>query len=86
MCIGVSASARRDCVQKPQSSAGPPDLALTSEHMSVESAKRSTRDRHAQGGLDLAERERFVVAGHRRQRRSMAVDGTGTVDGRAGRL
>src|SRR5258707_978388 len=42
-CIGVSASAKRDCAQKPQSSAQPPDLALTSEHMSVESAKRSTR-------------------------------------------
>ena len=42
-CIGVSASAKRDCAQKPQSSAHPPDLALTSEHMSVESAKRSTR-------------------------------------------
>ncbi len=36
-CIGVSASAKRDCAQKPQSSAQPPDLALTSEHMSVES-------------------------------------------------
>jgi hypothetical protein len=46
-CIGVSASAKRDCAQKPQSSAQPPDLALTSEHMSVESAKRSTRARHA---------------------------------------
>ena len=46
-CIGVSASAKRDCAQKPQSSAQPPDLALTSEHMSVESAKRSTRAFHA---------------------------------------
>src|SRR5919109_3917367 len=42
-CIGVSASAKRDCAQKPQSSAQPPDLAFTSEHMSVESPKRSTR-------------------------------------------
>ena len=42
-CIGVSASAKRDWAQKPQSSAQPPDLALTSEHMSVESPKRSTR-------------------------------------------
>ena len=42
-CIGVSASAKRDWAQKPQSSAQPPDFALTSEHMSVESAKRSTR-------------------------------------------
>ena len=42
-CIGVSASAKRDCAQKPQSSAQPPDLALTSEHMSVESPKLSTR-------------------------------------------
>ena len=42
-CIGVSASAKRDWAQKPQSSAQPPDLALTSEHMSVESPKRSRR-------------------------------------------
>ena len=42
-CIGVSASAKRDWAQKPQSSAQPPDLAFTSEHMSVESPKRSTR-------------------------------------------
>ena len=42
-CIGVSASAYFDCAQKPQSSAQPPDLALTSEHMSVESANRCTR-------------------------------------------
>ena len=42
-CIGVSASAKRDWAQKPQSSAQPPDLAFTSEHMSVESANRSTR-------------------------------------------
>src|SRR6516162_1308266 len=46
-CIGVSASAKRDCAQKPQSSAQPPDLAFTSEHMSVESANRSSRTRHA---------------------------------------
>ena len=46
-CIGVSASAKRDCAQKPQSSAQPPDLALTSEHMSVESPKRSSRTRQA---------------------------------------
>src|SRR6516165_1169003 len=46
-CIGVSASAKRDCAQKPQSSAQPPDLALTSEHMSVESANRSSRTRQA---------------------------------------
>ena len=46
-CIGVSASAKRDCAQKPQSSAQPPDFALTSEHMSVLSPKRSTRACHA---------------------------------------
>ena len=46
-CIGVSASAKRDWAQKPQSSAHPPDLAFTSEHMSVESANRSTRTRQA---------------------------------------
>ena len=46
-CIGVSASAKRDWAQKPQSSAQPPDLALTSEHMSVESPKRSSRTRQA---------------------------------------
>ncbi len=42
-CIGVCASANRDCAQNPQSSAHPPDLALTSEHMSVESSNRCTR-------------------------------------------
>src|SRR4051794_6952826 len=46
-CIGVSASAYRDWAQKPQSSAQPPDLALTSEHMSVESPKRSWRTSQA---------------------------------------
>ena len=46
-CIGVSASAKRDCAQNPQSSAQPPDLALTSEHMSVLSPKRSWRACHA---------------------------------------
>ena len=46
-CIGVSASAKRDCAQKPQSSAQPPDFALTSEQMSVESPKRSTRASNA---------------------------------------
>ena len=46
-CIGVSASAKRDWAQKPQSSAQPPDLAFTSEHMSVESPKRSVRTRQA---------------------------------------
>ena len=46
-CIGVSASAYFDCAQKPQSSAQPPDFALTSEHMSVESANRSRRTLHA---------------------------------------
>src|SRR4051812_16429374 len=45
--MGVSASAKRDCEQKPQSSAHPPDFALTSEHMSVESPKRSSRTRQA---------------------------------------
>ena len=42
-CMGVSASANRDCAQNPQSSAHPPDLAFTREHMSVESPKRSSR-------------------------------------------
>src|SRR3954453_21266129 len=46
-CSGVSASAKRDCAQKPQSSAHPPDFALTSEHMSVASPKRSLRACHA---------------------------------------
>ena len=46
-CIGVSASANRDCAQNPQSSAQPPDFALTSEHMSVLSPKCSTRAAHA---------------------------------------
>jgi hypothetical protein len=42
-CMGVSDSAYFDCAQKPQSSAQPPDLALTSEHMSVESPNTSRR-------------------------------------------
>ena len=46
-CIGVSASANRDWAQNPQSSAHPPDFALTSEHMSVESPNVSVRARQA---------------------------------------
>ncbi len=46
-CIGVSASAYFDCAQNPQSSAQPPDLAFTREHMSVESPNCSTRASHA---------------------------------------
>src|SRR5436190_11504868 len=46
-CIGVSDSAYRDWAQKPQSSAQPPDFALTSEHMSVESPKFSWRTSQA---------------------------------------
>ena len=46
-CIGVSASAYRDWAQNPQSSAQPPDFALTSEHMSVESPKFSVRTAQA---------------------------------------
>ena len=46
-CIGVSASAYRDWAQKPQSSAQPPDLAFTSEHMSVEVPNRSRRTAQA---------------------------------------
>jgi hypothetical protein len=46
-CIGVSASAYFDWAQKPQSSAQPPLLALTSEHMSVESPKPSCRTAQA---------------------------------------
>ena len=49
-CIGVSASAKRDCEQNPQSSAQPPDFALTSEHMSVESLE--PLDPHAPRALD----------------------------------
>ena len=72
-CIGVSASAKRDWAQKPQSSAQPPDLALTSEHMSVESANRSrglpTRARSAPRSgviLDLAELEGLLARDQRR--------------------
>ena len=65
----MSASAKRDWEQKPQSSAQPPDLAFTSEHMSVESPKRSSRDlpgavdqRLDLGAiLDLAEPERLFT-------------------------
>src|SRR3954451_2027895 len=46
-CIGVSASAKPDCAQNPQSSAQPPDFALTSEQRSVESPKCSWRASHA---------------------------------------
>jgi len=46
-CMGVSASAYFDWAQKPQSSAHPPDLALTSEHMSVESPKFPVRTSQA---------------------------------------
>ena len=76
-CIGVSASANRDCAQKPQSSAQPPDLAFTSEHMSVESPNWSRRacersvDQRLDLGvvLDLAQGECFLVADQRRHRR-----------------
>ena len=51
-CSGVSASAKRDCAQNPQSSAQPPDLALTREQRSVESAKRSTRTLQARSIRD----------------------------------
>ena len=56
-CSGVSASAKRDWAQKPQSSAQPPDFALTSEHMSVLSPNCSCRA--VPGALD--EREDLVV-------------------------
>src|SRR3954467_7328909 len=46
-CIGGAAWAYRGWAQNPQSSAQPPDLALTSEHMSVESPKRSWRTSQA---------------------------------------
>ena len=69
------ASAKRDWEQKPQSSAQPPDFALTSEHMSVESPKRSVS--RLEGPLDerldlrvvldLAQGERFLVRDQRRQ-------------------
>src|SRR5918994_3922294 len=52
-CIGVPASAYRDWAQKPQSSAQPPDFALTSEHMSVESPKRSRRAAHARSTTSM---------------------------------
>ena len=75
-CIGVSASAKRDWAQKPQSSAQPPDLALTSEHMSVESPKRSTRAFQARStsasisawSVDLPEPERLFLGDERRHR------------------
>ena len=74
-CIGVSASAKRDCAQKPQSSAQPPDLALTSEHMSVESreALHARFPRALQSSasiccvvLDLAQTQRFLAGDQRR--------------------
>ena len=58
-CIGVSASAKRDWAQKPQSSAQPPDLALTSEHMSVES--REALHARLPGALDSASISRVVL-------------------------
>ena len=84
-CIGVSASANRDCAQKPQSSAHPPDLALTSEHMSVESSNRSTRASQARSHerfdlgviLDLAEAQRLLAGDQRRHSSTLcpAADG-----------
>ena len=67
-CMGVSASAYLDCAQKPQSSAQPPLLAFTSEHMSVDSPKLSCRTIQATStsrsmsawALELAELERLV--------------------------
>src|SRR5918995_349793 len=52
-CSGVSASAYFDWAQNPQSSAQPPDFALTSEHMSVESPKRSRRAAHARSTTSM---------------------------------
>ena len=77
-CIGVSASAKRDWAQKPQSSAQPPDLALTSEHMSVESPKRSTRACHARSIerldlgviVDLAQAQGLLAGDERRHGRA----------------
>ena len=73
-CIGVSASAYFDCAQKPQSSAQPPDFALTSEQRSVESPKRSVRapralDQILDRGviLDLSECEGLLASDERRQ-------------------
>ena len=73
-CIGVSASAKRDCAQKPQSSAQPPDFAFTSEHMSV--AVVEALDARAPRALDqrldlgvvlqLAEPERLLAGDERR--------------------
>ena len=76
-CSGVSASANRDCAQKPQSSAQPPDFALTSEQRSVESPKRSWRACHARStsasisawSLDLAEAQRLLAGDERRHGR-----------------
>ena len=76
-CIGVSASANRDCAQKPQSSAQPPDFALTSEHMSVESPKRSCRASHARStsasisawSSSSPRRERLLAGDQRRHAR-----------------
>ena len=73
-CIGVSASAKRDCAQNPQSSAQPPDLALTSEHMSVLSPKRSWRACQARSTsasivgvvLELAELQGLLAGDERR--------------------
>ena len=72
-CIGVSASAKRDCAQNPQSSAQPPDFALTSEHRSVASPKRSCarRPRALDERLDLgvvgelAEAQRLLAGDER---------------------
>ena len=84
-CIGVSASAKRDCEQNPQSSAHPPDFALTSEHVrrvaeALEPyAPGALHERLDLGAiLDLAERER--AAGWRRHG---GRDARGVPDGAA---
>ncbi len=77
-CIGVSASAYLLCAQNPQSSAQPPDLALTSEHMSVESPNRATRalpgtlhERFDLGVVfELAQTQGFLSGDQRRHARA----------------
>jgi hypothetical protein len=52
----VSASAKRDCAEKSQSSAQPPDLALTSEHMSMLSpnwCRRASQARSTSSSIAL---------------------------------
>ena len=73
-CSGVSASAKRDWAQNPQSSAQPPDFAFTSEQRSVASPKRSWRAAHARS--TSASMSAWSVSWPRRSASSRVMSGS----------